>query len=82
MLSESSFRSVIEEIKENLQIEPLEPWDTRFAIDQFVKPPDEHFPKDAIITKIKELVKSWGINTEELPILIKQADIPFGGLCF
>ncbi len=81
-LSESSFRSVIEEIKERLQIEQLEPWDIAFAIDQFVKPPDEHFPKDKIILKIKELVKSWGINTEKLPILIRQADIPFGGLCF
>lgn len=81
-LSESYFRSVVEEIKEKLRIERLEPWDISFAIDQFVKPPDEHFPKDKIIPKIKELVKSWGINTEELPILIKQADIPFGGLCF
>lgn len=81
-LSESSFRSVIEEIKEKLQIEHLEPWDISFAIDQFVKPPDEHFPKDQIIPKIKELVRSWGIHTEKLPILIKQADIPFGGLCF
>lgn len=81
-LSESSFRSVIEEIKEKLQIEQLEPWDTTFAIDQLVKPPDEHFPKDKIIPRVKELVKSWGISTEKLPIVIKQADIPFGGLCF
>lgn len=81
-LSEASFRSVIEEIKEKLQIEHLEPWDISFAINQFVKPPDEHFPKEQIILKIKELVKSWGINTEKLPILIKQTDIPFGGLCF
>lgn len=81
-LSDSYFRSVIEEIKEKLRIERLEPWDTAFAIDQFVKPPDEHFPRDKMIPKVKELVKSWGINTEKLPILIKQADIPFGGLCF
>jgi peptidyl-dipeptidase A len=60
----------------------LEPWDISFAIDQFVKPPDEHFPKNQIIPKVKELVESWGIHTEKLPILIKQADIPFGGLCF
>ncbi len=81
-LSKPSFSAILEEIKEKLQIEHLEPWDISFAIDQFVKPPDEHFPKDQIIPKIKELVKSWGIKTEELPILIKQADIPFGGLCF
>jgi peptidyl-dipeptidase A len=81
-LSKPSFRATLEEIKEKLNIEHLEPWDISFAIDQFVKPPDEHFPKDHIIPKIKELVKSWGISTEKLPILIKQADIPFGGLCF
>ncbi len=81
-LSASSFRSVMEETKEKLHIKRLEPWDIAFAIDQFVKPPDEHFPKDKIIPKIKELVESWGIITEKLPILIKQADIPFGGLCF
>lgn len=80
-LSEPSFRSIIEEINESLKIERLEPWDVSFAIDQFVRPPDEHFPKEQIIPKIKELVKSWGIDTEKLPILIKQADIPFGGLC-
>jgi peptidyl-dipeptidase A len=81
-LSESSFRAVLEEVKGRLRIERLEPWDIAFAIDQFVRPPDEHFPRDRIIPKIKELVRSWGIDTEELPILIKQADIPFGGLCF
>jgi len=81
-LSKPYFSAILEKIKKKLRIEHLEPWDISFAIDKFVKPPDEHFPKDQIIPKIKELVKSWGINTEELPILIKQADIPFGGLCF
>jgi peptidyl-dipeptidase A len=81
-LSESSYRSVIEDMKEKLQIEQLEPWDISFAIDQFVKPPDEHFPKDKMILKVIELVESWGIDTRKLPILMKQADIPFGGLCF
>ena len=80
--SKPSFHAILEEIKEKLQIEHLEPWDISFAIDQFVEPPDEYFPKDQIIPKIKELVESWGVNTEKLPILIKQADIPFGGLCF
>ena len=81
-LSEPILRSVLEEIKEKLGIEQLQPWDISYAIDQFVKPPDEHFPRELIIPKVKELVKSFGLVPEELPILIKEADIPFGGLCF
>jgi peptidyl-dipeptidase A len=81
-LSEPPFRSVLKHVKETLDIDQLEPWDISFAIDQFVKPPDEHFPKEKIIPKIKELIGAWGINPEKLPILIKEADIPFGGLCF
>jgi peptidyl-dipeptidase A len=81
-LSDPHFRSVLKKVKESLRIDQLEPWDISFAIDQFVKPPDEHFPKDKIIPKIKELVEAWGINSGKLPIMIKQADIPFGGLCF
>jgi peptidyl-dipeptidase A len=81
-LSEPSFRSVIEDVKQRLRIEQLEPWDISFAIDQFVRPPDEHFPRDKMISKVIELVESWGIDTRKLPILMKQADIPFGGLCF
>ena len=81
-LSKPILRSVLEEIKEKLGIEQLQPWDIRYAIDQFVKPPDEHFPRELIIPKVKELVKSFGLIPEELPILIRQADIPFGGLCF
>lgn len=81
-LSEPILRSVLEEIREKLGIRQLQPWDIRYAIDQFVKPPDEHFPRELIIPKVKELVNSFGLVPEELPILIKQADIPFGGLCF
>lgn len=81
-LSEPILRSVLEEIKEKLGIEQLQPWDISYAIDQFVRPPDEHFPRDLMIPKVKALVKSFGLVPEELPILIKQADIPFGGLCF
>jgi oligoendopeptidase F len=81
-LSEPHFRSVVEQVKENLRIERLEPWDVSFAINQFVRPPDEHFPKDKIIPKVEELVRSWGVNPRRLPIMMKQADIPFGGLCF
>lgn len=82
VLSEPILRSVLEEIKEKLDIEQLQPWDISFAIDQFVKPPDEHFPRDLVIPKVKELVRSFGIIPEDLPILIREADIPFGGLCF
>jgi len=81
-LTESSFRSVLEMMKEKLGIESLEPWDITYAVDQFVKPPDKHFPKHLIIPKVKELVRSFGIVPERLPILIKEADIPFGRLCF
>ncbi len=81
-LSEPILRSALEEIKEKLGIEQLQPWDISYAIDQFVKPPDEHFPREFIIPKVKELVKSFGLVPEELPILITEADIPFGGLCF
>jgi len=75
-------RTVLGEIKQKLGIDQLEPWDIAYAIDQFVKPPDQYFPKDQIILKVKELVRSFGIVPENLPILIKEADIPFGGLCF
>jgi len=81
-LTTQSLRSVLEEIKQKLGIEQLQPWDLSYAIDQFVKPPDQHFPRDQIIPKVRELVKSFGIIPEKLPILIKQADLPFGGLCF
>lgn len=81
-LSEPILRSVLEEIKEKLDIEQLQPWDISYAIDQFVRPPDEHFPRDLIIPKVKELVKSFGLAPEDLPILIRETDIPFGGLCF
>ena len=82
IMSEPILRSVLEEIKEKLGIEQLQPWDISYAIDRFVKPPDEHFPRDLIIPKTKELVKSFGLVPKELPILIREADIPFGGLCF
>jgi len=75
-------RSVLSQTKQKLGIDQLEPWDLAYAIDQFVKPPDQYFLKDQIIPKVKELVRSFGITPEKLPILIKQADIPFGGLCF
>jgi peptidyl-dipeptidase A len=81
-LSEPILRSVLEEIKEKLGMEQLQPWDISYAIDQFVKPPDEHFPRELIVPKVKELVKSFGILPEERPILIKETDLPFGGLCF
>lgn len=81
-LTRLSFHSVLDEIKQKLRIDPVEPWDINYAIDQFVNPPDEHFPRGEIIPKVRELVRSFGIISEELPILIKQADIPFGGLCF
>jgi len=81
-LTTQSLRSVLGEIKKKLGIDQLEPWDLSYAIDQFVKPPDQHFPKDQLVPKVKELVRSLGIIPEKLPILIKQADIPFGGLCF
>lgn len=81
-LTARSLRSVLGEIKQKLGIDQLEPWDLSWAIDQFVKPPDQHFPKEQMIPKVKELVRSFGIIPEKLPILIKQADIPFGGLCF
>jgi len=81
-LTTQSLGSVLAEIKQKLRIDQLKPWDLSYAIDQFVKPPDQHFPKDRILPKVKELVRSFGIVPEKLPILIKQADIPFGGLCF
>jgi len=81
-LTTKSLRSVLDEIKQKLGIDQLEPWDLSYAINQFVKPPDQHFPKDKIIPKVKDLVRSFGIVPEKLPILIKLADIPFGGLCF
>lgn len=81
-LTRTPVHEVLKEVKEKLGIESLEPWDISYVMDQFVKPPDEHFPKDLILSKIKGLVKSWGLNPDDLPILIKEADIPFGGLCF
>jgi len=81
-LTDQTYRSVLDEIKQKLGMKQLEPWDLSYAINQFVKPPDQHFPKDQIIPKVKELVRGFGITLETLPILIKQADIPFGGLCF
>ncbi|MFQ6064052.1 MAG: M3 family metallopeptidase [Candidatus Bathyarchaeia archaeon] len=81
-LSEPILRSVLEEIQEKLDIDQLQPWDISYAIDQFVKPPDEHFPRDLILPKVKELVRSFGLIPEKLPILVREADIPFGGLCF
>jgi len=81
-LTTPSLCSVLGEIKQKLGLDQFEPWDLSYAIDQFVKPPDQHFPKDQIIPKVRELVRSVGIIPEKLPILIKQADIPFGGLCF
>lgn len=81
-LTESPICAVLEEAKEKLSITQLEPWDISYVMDQFAKPPDKHFPKDLILSKIRSLVKSLGVNPEQLSILIKQADIPFGGLCF
>jgi len=81
-LTTPSFHSISEKMKQQLGIDQLEPWDLAYTIDQFVKPPDQHFPKDKIIPRVKELVRSFGFIPEKLPILIKQADIPFGGICF
>ena len=81
-LSEPFLRSVLDEVKDKLKIDQLQPWDISYVMDQFVRPPDEHFPRNLIIQKTKDLAKSFGFVPEELPILIKQVDIPFGGLCF
>jgi oligoendopeptidase F len=81
-LSEPFLSSVLDDIKDDLKIEELQPWDISYVIDQFVKPPDAHFPRDRILQKTKDLARSFGFVPEELPILIKQTDIPFGGLCF
>lgn len=81
-LSEPFLHAAVEEVKEKLKIDQLQPWDVSYVMNQFVKPPDEHFPRDLIIPKTKDLARSFGFVPEELPILIKQFDIPFGGLCF
>jgi len=81
-LSEPFLSSVLDDVRDNLKIEELQPWDISYIIDQFVKPPDAHFPRDQIFQKTKDLARSFGFVPEELPILIKETDIPFGGLCF
>ncbi len=81
-LSKPFLSSVLDDARDTLKIEELQPWDISYIIDQFVKPPDAHFPRDRILHKTKDLARSFGFVPEELPILIKQTDIPFGGLCF
>jgi peptidyl-dipeptidase A len=81
-LSRPFLSSVLDDVKQSLKIEELQPWDISYIIDQFVKPPDAHFPRNRILQKAKDLARSFGFVPEELPILIKQTDIPFGGLCF
>lgn len=81
-LSEPLLRSALDEVKDKLKIDELQPWDISYVIDQFVRPPDAHFSRDLIIQKTKDLARSFGFVPEELPIIIKQVDIPFGGLCF
>jgi peptidyl-dipeptidase A len=81
-LSRPFLSSVLDDVRDTLKIGELQPWDISYIIDQFVKPPDAHFPRDQIFQKTMDLARSFGFVPEELPILIKQTDIPFGGLCF
>jgi oligoendopeptidase F len=80
--TESTIRAVLDEVKQKLCISQLEPWDVFYVMDQFVSPPDKYFPKELMLSKIESLVRSLGVNPERLPILVKQADIPFAGICF
>jgi peptidyl-dipeptidase A len=76
------YRRLLLEAASDLGVERLEPWDIRFAVERAVGLPDEHFPKDGIVPKVRRLLTSLGIDLDALGIELVIRDIPFGGLCF
>lgn len=75
-------RKLLARSASELDIERVEPWDVRYAVERAVALPDEYFPKDAIVPKVSSLLASLGIDLDALKIRLVVRDIPFGGLCF
>ncbi len=75
-------RDLLASAASDLGVERLEPWDVRYAVERAVALPDEHFPKDGIVPKVRSLFASFGIDLDALGIDLVIRDIPFGGLCF
>jgi hypothetical protein len=80
--TELDHRELLAGAASDLGVERLEPWDVQYAVERAVALPDEYFPKDDILPKVRSLFASFGIDLDALGIKLVIQDIPFGGLCF
>jgi oligoendopeptidase F len=81
-LTAEDYTEILERSAEELGVPKIEPWDLSFAVEQAVSLPDEYFPKDGIVPKVRRLFASFGLDLDDLGIELVVRDIPFGGLCF
>lgn len=78
---QKSYQKVLSLIAEQLQItlEDLAPYDIRYGFNRIMPEIDSLFRKDEAIKTLRKFITRIGFNFENLPIKIKEKDIPYGG---
>lgn len=76
------WRRSLSRVAESAGAPSLEPWDVPYGIAKLEGPAARHFTKREAATHLDRTFTELGFDVEELPIRIRDAEIPYGGVCF
>lgn len=75
--------SMIAQAKRDLKVDELQPWDIDYWLYlQETAGGSDAWPRDAGVTRMKDLMTAIGFEPEKMPIDVGVRDVPVGGIAF
>lgn len=79
--TEGSYNSLVREGRAYLGVEELDVWDWPYFLEQGISLPREYFPQDKALYYLFEVIRSFGVEPEELGIEFHILDQPYTAAC-
>lgn len=79
----SLWKSIVKMASSQLKFDDINPWDLSYFLNNIlISNTEALFPKEKIIQSFNDILNNFNLTLDELPVKIKERDIPYGGLCF